>query len=139
MAKPSWAKATPEQRSNFTEDLQQHLVNLAIPASVIDCRDTHCDNEEHKNDCDDFMANIIGCIESTAKETLHCEEEIKDFKNKKKQPIVGWNENVRPFRDTALFWNSIWVSCGKPLNNEVHNIRKRTRNVYHYHLRKCRV
>ena len=56
----------------------------------------------------------------------------------KKRQVPGWNEEVQPFRDTALFWHSIWVSCGKPLNSEVHNIMKRTRNVYHFQLRKCR-
>ena len=56
----------------------------------------------------------------------------------KKRQVPGWNEEVQPFRDTALFWHSIWVSCGKPLNPEVHNVMKRTRNVYHFQLCKCR-
>ena len=137
-SKPSWSRATPEQRTNFTEDLQQRLADIAIPDSVRSCCDVHCDDDEHKNDCDDFMAKIIGSMETAAKDTLHCEEQHKDFRNGKKRPVPGFNENVRPFRDTALFWNAIWQSCGKPINCEVHNIMKRTRNVYHYHWRKCR-
>ena len=30
------------------------------------------------------------------------------------------------------------VSCGRPLNTEVHNLMKKTRNIYHYQYRKCR-
>ena len=37
-----------------------------------------------------------------------------------------------------MFWHAIWVSCGKMLNTEVHKIMKKTRNLYHYQIRKCR-
>ena len=53
-------------------------------------------------------------------------------------PVPGWKDTVRPFRDTAFFWHQVWISCGKPLNTEVHKVMKRTRNVYHYHFNKCR-
>ena len=36
------------------------------------------------------------------------------------------------------FWHSIWKSAGKPMNNQVHSIMKRTRNKYHMELKKCR-
>ena len=45
---------------------------------------------------------------------------------------------VEPFQDNAHFWHSIWVSCGKPINTEVHKIMKKTRNLYHYQIRRCR-
>ena len=56
----------------------------------------------------------------------------------RKKPVVGWNEDVKSFRDSASFWHSIWLSCGRPLNCEVHNVMKRTRNIFHFQLRKCR-
>ena len=76
------------------------------------------------------MASVVNSIEISAKETLHCETVNKSLHGGgKKRQVIGWNEEVWPFRDTALFWHSIWVSCGKPLNTEVHNIMKTTRNV----------
>ena len=51
---------------------------------------------------------------------------------------IGWNDLVKPFKEDAMFWHSIWISAGKPLNNTLHHIMKRTRNIYHYHVRKCR-
>ena len=45
---------------------------------------------------------------------------------------------MKPFRDTAFFWHQVWVSCGKPINTEVHKVMKKTRNVYHYHFKKCK-
>lgn len=35
-----------------------------------------------------------------------------------------------------MFWNSVWISCGKPLNNGLHKIRNKTKNIYHYQVRK---
>ena len=37
-----------------------------------------------------------------------------------------------------MFWHSIWISAGKPLNNTLHSIMKKTRNRYHFQIRKCR-
>ena len=86
--KPSWKKATPEQRVYFSEDLHQKLENINIPDCVLNCRDIHCDMEEHKNACDDYMASIVNSIEVSAKETLYCEEVNKNFgRKKKKQPV----------------------------------------------------
>ena len=45
---------------------------------------------------------------------------------------------MQPFKDTAMFWHSIWLSAGRPLNTELHIIMKKTRNQYHYQIRKNR-
>ena len=50
----------------------------------------------------------------------------------------GWKMFVEPYQDNAHFWHSIWLSCGRPINSEVHKIMKRTRNLYHYQIRRCR-
>lgn len=47
-------------------------------------------------------------------------------------------DTVRPAKDNATFWHAIWVSCGKPINTEVHRIMKRTRSIYHYQIRKIK-
>ena len=55
-----------------------------------------------------------------------------------KKSIPGWNDE--PFREEAMFSHSLWISAGNPINNTLHNIMKKTRNVYHYQIRKkcCR-
>ncbi len=37
----------------------------------------------------------------------------------------------KPAHDTAMFWHSIWLSCGKPSTGWVWEIRRRTRAQYH--------
>ena len=73
----------------------------------------------------------------TAEENLSCPKSSVHCKGTRK-PVPGWNESVKPFKDRAHFWHHIWVSCGKPVNNEVHKIMKRSRNIYHYQFKKCK-
>ncbi len=35
----------------------------------------------------------------------------------------------------ALFWSSIWISCGKPMEGEVAQIMRCTKHRYHYAIR----
>lgn len=50
--------------------------------------------------------------------------------------LPGWTDYVSPFKDRSIFWKSIWVSAGRPLDNDLHRIMKATRNKYHYAVRK---
>ena len=75
-------------------------------------------------------------IEETAKETLPVSGGASNFHNKPK--IVGWNSEIKEFKEMARFWHAVWISCGKLVNTQVHKIMKKTRNVYHYQIRKCR-
>ena len=55
-----------------------------------------------------------------------------------RKKTAGWKEFVEPSQDTAKFWHAIWISAGRPLNTELHKIMKRTRNQFHYQVRKCK-
>ena len=57
---------------------------------------------------------------------------------KKRKTTSGWNSLVQPFREKALFWHEVWKSAGKPLNCELHTVMKRSRNVYHYQVKKVK-
>ena len=35
-----------------------------------------------------------------------------------------------------MFWHSVWISAGKPINTDLHRIMKETRNAYHFQIRK---
>ena len=52
--------------------------------------------------------------------------------------VPGWSIYVKPYKDDASFWYNVWLSAGKPENCVLHNVMKRTRNKYHYALRKIR-
>ena len=56
---------------------------------------------------------------------------------RKSKPIVpAWNDEIEPFQDNTHFWHAIWISIGKPLNNQLYSMMKRTQNLYHLVIRK---
>ena len=55
-----------------------------------------------------------------------------------KKTIPLWKEEIKEYKDSAHFWHSVWKSADKPLNTELHKIMKKTRNSYHYQIRKMK-
>ena len=51
-------------------------------------------------------------------------------KNDQRPLIPGWKKDIQPLKDSAMFWNAIWISAGKPLNTQLHNLMKTTRNHF---------
>ena len=51
--------------------------------------------------------------------------------------MPGWKETVKPLRDNAFFWHQVWQSPGRPLQTGLHQIMKKTRNVFHMQVKKC--
>ena len=136
--KPSWKLASQEQKQNFPLVLQRNLLEVSIPEEVKHCRNVKCDDLGHCEKSDEFMFNLMECIEKSAAETLPTPPPPKTTNPSAKKPIPGWSQLVKPFRDKAHFWHQVWISAGKPLNAQIHNVMKKTRNVYHFQFRKCK-
>ena len=64
------------------------------------------------------MCTLLGCINDSLKDCL------PETSGKNKKSIPAWNNEVKPFREDAMFWHSLWISAGRPLNNTLHNIMK---------------
>ena len=83
------------------------------------------------------MISLLEVLESVAFESLTTSYH-GNYTAFKRNTIPGWSDCVKPFREKAMFWSSIWKSAGKPLNNELHKLMKTTRNKYHYQVRKVK-
>ena len=110
---------------------------MVTPVSVTNCKEVHCENVDHCLSADEFMTEVLNSVEAASFETLPIEKS-KSISSAKPKLIPGWSESVKPQRDTAYFWSQVWKSAGCPQNTELHKIMKRTRNIYHYHIRKCK-
>ena len=99
--KPSWRKAEQDQKINFKDDLQARLCDLHIPSSLKECKDVHCKDICHLEECDIFMTNILQSVENSAFDNLPI---VKPATNCKRKIRPGWSESVQPFRETAYFW-----------------------------------
>lgn len=113
--------------------LEDKLKDVNVP-HCIKYRNVHCKNDEHVVEIDAYATEILYAVDQSIKRIAK-----KSVKLKSHSKIVpGWNDEVKEYREEAMFWNAIWTSAGKPMNNMLHNKMKRTRNIYHYQIRKCK-
>ena len=131
--KISSMKGTDEDRETFKITLAHEFETIDSPKCLEECIDVHCKEESHHEEIDNFLRRILDSITQVGRE---CFQKRKKSSVTKKQKIPLWQENIQPFKDTSMFWHAIWESAGRPINTELHNIMKRTRNMYHYQIRK---
>ena len=131
-AKVNWKNVSPHQKNELNKIRGERLLKIHIPNCITECRNVYCRNKGHVEAIDLHMCTFLGCINDNVK---YC---LPQTSGRNKKSITGWNDEVKPFREEAMFWHSLWISAGKPINNTLHNIMKKTRSVYHYQIRKCR-
>ena len=122
-----------EDWETYRNTLQVRLERLK-PPECADCRDIHCGDQNHHLQIDTYVESIVEAIDISIKSVVG----FKRINRINKKISPGWSDLVRPHHENAMFWNAVWKSAGKPLNNSLHNIMKRTRNLYHYAIRKCK-
>ena len=136
-SKPSWKRASKEQKDNFPIILNEKLSNISIPEEVKNCRNVKCRDTNHSDKADEFVCKILDCVELSAAEALPIPKPKRKLQSQTKS-VPGWKDVVKPFREKAYFWHQVWLSADKPLNTELHRIMKKTRNAYHFQYRKCK-
>ena len=132
---PSWKRATPDQKMGFVVELEEKLNSITVPLSSR-CKNVHCNDPEHVHEADSYMVEILESIKDAAAQCLPGNSKAKVKPGR--SPIMDWKKQVQPFRDNAMFWHAVWISAGRPINTAVHQVMKRTRNIYHYQIRKSR-
>ena len=137
--RPAWYKANMEDIMSYTEELDGRMQEVIVPDSV-HCLDTECNDPSHSTERNsmvlDMLVNII--------EVSHSEipmvggRAVKSGARDKPGSIPGWKEDVAPFQDSARFWHAVWRSAGSPNTGVLHSIMAKTRNSFHYAIRRAR-
>ena len=135
LRRPAWYKAGEVEREAFKLEMRIRLQMLNMP-ECLHCTDPHCKAEDHSSSRDGYMLDVMGALIECSHSTIPMAggKEVKQ----KQESIPGWNEMVEPHKEKAVLWHSIWESCGRPNSGEVKKIMSRTRNQYHYAVRKCK-
>ena len=77
-----------------------------------------------------------GCYGKFAVNTLPSTKPLKSGRPNSK--IMGWNENVRPFKEEAQYWRSLWISAGRPNNHPLFTNMKSSKAQYKYAIRRVK-
>ena len=130
--RPSWKYASEKQKADYRDDVKTSLERICIPQHLLNCRNVHCKQINHKDDTDRLMYDVINGMESAAERNITPAKK----QHTKKAKIPNWKTDAEPLKENAHFWHAIWESAGRPINCQLHNIMKKTRNRYHLLIRK---
>ena len=131
---PCWKRAKPNQIQGFKSDLDDKLFRIDIPEDALFCRNVRCSEANHKTCLDDLSEDVMGSIEDAVRQNIP----YSITNRKRKKPVPGWSTFVAPFKEDADFWDSIWVSAGRPQNTELHRVAKHTKYKYHRVIKKVK-
>jgi hypothetical protein len=67
--RPVWRKATEDQKLEYNDVLFRRLLRMEIQESVRLCSDVHCKDENHKNDIDKYVEDILTNVSESGHET----------------------------------------------------------------------
>ena len=98
--RPSWRRATSEDKTQYQSSLEMLLSQLKVPESVASCRDVHCQSICHKNDLDHFTLEVLETVQQVAENILPMPKLNSETK---KRVRPGWVTDVKPYRDNAYF------------------------------------
>ena len=139
--KPAWHKATGDSITKFGQELQSKLADISAPASL-HCMDPLCSNQTHSKERDDMVVDILCAVVETSHTSIPLAggrrpcPGSKD--NTKQGNIAGWRSEIEPFRQQAELLHSMWRSSGKPNSGTMHMLMAKSRNQYHYAIRRTK-
>lgn len=131
--KPAWNKAKSRDIVSYKNDLSELLSHICTPNVALSCRDPHCGNAMHTSELDKYAINIMNTINAAV------DRNIPTTSSSEHKKFPGWTDHVKPFKNEADFWHSVWLSAGRPQNNSLHIIMKKTKNQYHYAIRRIKL
>ncbi len=116
---PAWSKLTNGQIIAYQSVLNDKLNNIITPYAKM-CK------VHHSEICEYHDAVIMSMIDA-CRETIPTTKPANKFKT-----IPGWNDYVKGYFDTSLFWHNMWVENDKPHNGIVADLMRQTRAKYHH-------
>ena len=137
--RPAWYKASELDILSFTEGLNTRVKNIALPESL-HCLNPLCSDPTHTSERDSVVLDLLVSMieEAHLNIPLVGGKTVKAGDRNKQGSIPGWHEIVGPYQQDARFWHSIWRSADRPSNGVLHNLMVKTRNAYHYAIRKAK-
>ena len=80
--------------------------------------------------------DVLEALEIASKQCLPISGKLSPkWKNRS---IPGWNEHVKPYATESRFWQSVWLSMGKPASGDIYENMKYSNSQYKYALRRLK-
>ena len=97
---PCWKLTSDSQKLGFYSELQRMLQKLDVPSCVTACTTGHCKNEEHKQEIDSVMLDVLHSLEFAADIQISKPKSVNPNKPAK-NTIPKCNEEITPYKEDA--------------------------------------
>ena len=132
--KPSWSKASDQQKEDFKQGLHENLLLFDSPQTCELCPSMKCDH--HTNEIDEYATNICESLDLAAQASLPKAGSSKQASQGGGN--AGWNEYVKPFQDESLFVNGLWKAAGSPNNGDLFIMNRNAKMQYKYAVKRLK-
>ena len=137
--RPAWYKAEQSHMDEFTRSVDDKLSSLQVP-ETLRCSDPHCQDRHHTQERDNFVLDVMCSVIETSHQCIPMSGGRKTSKPEcpVERAIPGWKDMVEPYKVDAAFWHGVWQSADRPSRGVLKDIMTRTRNQYHYAVRRLK-
>ena len=125
-----WDKATDIHLDNYKTLLNHYFREFDINIDILECNNFNC--KHHTEHISQKLEEFIDIIKCCANST------IPNKVLRGKRGIKDWNVFVAPYKEKSIFWNDVWKSAGRPAVGQLANLRRFSRNKYHWAVRKAK-
>ena len=138
-SRPAWYKSEQSHRDEYTRSVHNKLSSLQVP-DTLHCSDPHCQTDQHTEERDSFVLDVMSRVIETSHECIPMSSGSRSSKPEcpVERAIPGWKEVVEPYKEDAIFWHGVWQSAGRPSRGVLKEIMTRTRNQFHYAVRRVK-
>ena len=96
------------------------------------CQDLHCSDISHSNARDNHVLDILTAVVETTHSILPTYGGCRVGDRRPGLSIPGWKGEVKPYRDSSLYWGDLWKANGRQTTGWIHENYKAARRQYHY-------
>ena len=116
--KPSWKKASEDDKETFRATLADKLELVSTPQSM-HCRNPKCDLEEHRNESDNYIEEVLNAMSTSARDSLpmfSSGTELARTPMRKLQVGMNLSNHFEIMQDSGMLYGSVLrnlliVSC----------------------------
>ena len=119
-----WSKVTAVDVERYYQSILDCLPHVS--PDLTECCTTSC--TAHFSAIDSVCDQFLSILSSSA--NLHLPK-----RGQCRKVVPGWNDLVKSFKDSAAFWNKLWVEADCPSTGIMSDLRKCTKKEYKYAVR----
>ena len=136
---PAWGRSNEKELSSYTRTLNQQLLLVRCPGSLLNCRDPLCEDRAHNDNRDSVVLDILlAMVESSYSSCLPLTGRAGGREKKDMKVTPGWSAEVEPYRQRSNYCYLTWLAGGRRSHGDLHRAKVDSHTQYQYSVRRVK-